>query len=295
MLTSSQEFIGSDTGRAQTNYFGKGNTETYDRVQFVTVNIQEFHTYGVEWTPQFVKWSIDGNVVRTLTPDQVKGDFYPQTPMQIKIGPWSGGDSKNAPGVIQWAQGPTDYSKGPFDMVIKSIIAHDYSTGSYYYYSDQSGSASSIRSDGGKIMVGPSNQPPNLLKDNPPQSSNIPITTPRAPSNSGLISSTTTSTNPITSPRGIEQETTNNTKTAPSPTTTICLSSLSTESSSFTYYTSETAGAGNATGSVKKTSAPSGTSYPLEIHGTGTNTFGMRFGVPVIMAIAGVVGMGLVL
>ena len=217
--------------------------------------------------------------------------------MQVKIGPWSGGDPKNEKGVIKWAQGPTDYSKGPFDMIIKSITIQDYSTGSYYYYSDNSGSDTSIRSEGGKIMVGPSDDPPNIQNNIPVQSTNIPIpiATPRAPSNSGLISSTTTSTKPTTSACGTKQEeTTNNMKTAPLPTTTTYLSSLPTGSSNFTYGTSEPAGVGDATGFLK-TSAPSGTSYPLEVDGAGMDTFGMRFSIPVIMAIAGVVGMGLVL
>ncbi|KAI5797941.1 concanavalin A-like lectin/glucanase domain-containing protein, partial [Peziza echinospora] len=154
------EWIGSDVGQAQTNYFGKGNTETYDRGAYHPVNHQEFHDYGIEWTPEFVKWSIDGVVVRTLTPSQVKGDFFPQSPMQIKLGSWSGGDPANDPGVIQWSQGPTNYKAGPFHMIVKSIDVHDYSTGNNYYYSDKSGSAASIRSDTGKINVGPGNVTP---------------------------------------------------------------------------------------------------------------------------------------
>lgn len=194
------EWIGSDVGQAQSNYFGKGNTQTYDRGAFHPVNHQKFHDYGIEWTPQSVKWSIDGTVVRTLTPDQVKGDFYPQTPMQIKIGSWSGGDPGNSPGVIKWAQGPTDYTKGPFDMVVKSVKIQDYSTGTYYYYSDHSGSAASIRSEGGEIMNGPSNNPGNDVSDLPQlptkTPTTTPTTTPRAPSNSGRISSTTTKNHP---------------------------------------------------------------------------------------------------
>ena len=292
VLTLSQEFIGSDTGQAQSNYFGKGDTSTYDRVQFHPVDIGEFHDYGVEWTPDFVKWSIDGTVVRTLQRTAITDHnrkFYPQTPMQVKIGIWSGGDSNNEKGVIKWAQGPTDYSKGPFDMIIKSIIINDYSTGSYYTYSDKSGSDTSIRSEGGKIMVGLSDSPPNILSNIPVQSANVPISFFRAPSNSGLISSTTTSTKPTASASETEQEeSTNNSKTAPLPTTTTFLSSPPTESSNFTYGPSEP-----ATSSVN-TSASSVTSY-LETDGAGMDTFGIRFSVPVMMAIVGVVGMGLVL
>lgn len=195
------EWIGSDINQAQSNYFGKGNTKTYDRGAFHPVKHQEFHDYGIEWTPQFIKWSIDGTVVRTLTPDQVKGDFYPQTPMQIKVGSWSGGDPKNAKGVIEWAQGPTDYSKGPFDMIVKSIKIQDYSTGKYYYYSDRTGSSASIRSEGGKIMNGPSNKSPNNVSDLPQLPTTTPIIptpTPRTPSSRGDIRSATTKNHPTT-------------------------------------------------------------------------------------------------
>lgn len=195
------EWIGSDIGQAQSNYFGKGNTATYDRVAYHPVNHQEYHDYGIEWTPEFVKWSIDGNVVRTLTPNQVKGDFYPQTPMQIKVGSWSGGDPGNDPGTIQWAQGPTDYKKGPFDMIVKSLKVQDYSTGKYYYYSNNSGSAGSIKSEGGRIMVGPSNKPghPEIGMDDKDEDENKDDDDKppsfRAPSNSGRFpSSTSTST-----------------------------------------------------------------------------------------------------
>lgn len=290
------EWIGIDVGQAQSNYFGKGNTQTYDRGAFHPVNHQEFHDYGIEWTPQFVKWSIDGTVVRTLTPDQVKGDFYPQTPMQIKIGSWSGGDPKNAKGVIQWAKGPTDYSKGPFDMVVKSIKVQDYSTGKYYYYSDHSGSAASIRSEGGEIMKGPSNNPGNTVSDPPQEPTNTPTTTPRAPSNSGRISSTTTkSTKPTTTAGDDDNETTtDDTKTTPPSTTTT-----HTLSTGFTTYTRTTdqpylVGTGDVT-SPKNTSVPSATKGPVPTTNAAVDTFGGGFGAPLIMAVAGMVGVGLVL
>ncbi len=71
--------------------------------------------------------------------------------MQVKFGAWSGGDSSNAQGTIEWARGPTDYSKGPFSMVVRSAVITDYSTGKKYTYGDTSGSWQSIKSDTGKI------------------------------------------------------------------------------------------------------------------------------------------------
>lgn len=151
------EWLGGNANEVQSNYFGKGDTSSYDRGAFHPVaNHLESHTYSVEWTAQSIKWSIDGNVVRTLTPDQVSGgDLYPQTPMQIKLGIWAGGDPDNSEGTILWAGGETDYSKAPFDMVVEKVTIQDYSKGKYYVYSDKSGSAASIVADDGKIGEAP--------------------------------------------------------------------------------------------------------------------------------------------
>lgn len=288
------------TNEAQSNYFGKGNTETYDRGAFHPVNHQEFHDYGIEWTPQSIQWSIDGSVVRTLTPDQVKGDFYPQTPMQIKIGSWSGGDPQNEPGVIKWANGPTDYSNGPFDMIVESIKVQDYSTGTYYYYSDHSGSASSIRSEGGKILSGPSDNPANDVSDLPSQPTDVPTTTPRAPSNSGrIVSSTTKSTKPTTTEDGSDKETTtDNTKTTPPTTTTTTHMDYSSTGFTTSTVTSEQQLIRTGTGDVtapRNTSSPSVTNNPQDNNSAAAGTLGERFGAPIVMAIAGMVGVGLVL
>ncbi|RPA77715.1 concanavalin A-like lectin/glucanase [Ascobolus immersus RN42] len=152
------EWLGGRTYDGQSNYFGKGNTTTYDRGAYHELNHQEFHTYGVEWTENSLTWLLDGVPLRTLNKADVKYDLYPQTPMQIKIGSWAGGDvENNAPGVVQWAEGPTDFSKAPFDMIIESIKITDYSNGKYYKYTDKTGSAKSIKAEGGQINAGPQN------------------------------------------------------------------------------------------------------------------------------------------
>ena len=95
------EWLGGDSSQVQSNYFGKGQTTTYNRGAFHPDpnNQAEFHTYAIDWTADQIAWQIDGKTVRTLSPDQSQGQ-YPQTPMMIKIGAWSGGDSSNAPGTI---------------------------------------------------------------------------------------------------------------------------------------------------------------------------------------------------
>ncbi|KAH0533737.1 hypothetical protein FGG08_007580, partial [Glutinoglossum americanum] len=95
------EWLGADNGQVQTNYFGKGQTGSYDRGAFHPNpgNQDAFHTYTIDWTANQIAWQIDGSTVRTLLP-AASNNQYPQTPMQIKLGAWSGGDPANAPGTI---------------------------------------------------------------------------------------------------------------------------------------------------------------------------------------------------
>jgi len=97
------EWLGADNAQVQSNYFGKGQTTTYNRGGFhANANNQgEFHKYTIDWTSNMVVWQIDGVTVRTLEPKNAQGQ-YPQTPMQIKIGTWAGGDpNANAPGTVR--------------------------------------------------------------------------------------------------------------------------------------------------------------------------------------------------
>ncbi|KAL8930784.1 MAG: hypothetical protein Q9208_000325 [Pyrenodesmia sp. 3 TL-2023] len=146
------EWLGGDNSQVQSNYFSKGQTTTYNRGAFHPDpnNQADFHTYTIDWTAEQIAWQIDGRTVRTLSPDAAQGQ-YPQTPMMIKVGAWSGGDPANAPGTIAWAGGSTDYASGPYSMVVKSIAVTDYSTGIQYSYSGSSGTWQSIQSEGGKI------------------------------------------------------------------------------------------------------------------------------------------------
>lgn len=147
------EWLGADDTQVQTNYFGKGDVTTYNRGAYSpALNSQaEFITYTIEWTSTQIIWSVGGTVVRVLTPATADTNQYPQTPMQVKFGAWSGGDSSNPAGTIAWARGPTDYSKGPFTMEVQSISVQDYSTGTAYTYGDQTGDWTSIKSTGGTI------------------------------------------------------------------------------------------------------------------------------------------------
>ena len=62
------EFLGADSGFIQTNFFGKGNTTTYNRMIKAPVSdaTTSYHTYALDWTAERLQWIIDGSVVRTL-------------------------------------------------------------------------------------------------------------------------------------------------------------------------------------------------------------------------------------
>ncbi|KAJ5181620.1 hypothetical protein N7449_011767 [Penicillium cf. viridicatum] len=133
----------------QTDYFGKGNTTSYDRGTTVTVSTPEetFHTYSIDWTAERIQWLLDGDVVRTLKyADALNGKNYPQTPMRIRIGIWAGGDPDNSEGTIEWAGGETDYTEGPFSMYVESVDIINYNPASAYKYTDKTGAYTSIKS-----------------------------------------------------------------------------------------------------------------------------------------------------
>jgi beta-glucanase (GH16 family) len=189
------EWLGADGTEVQTNYFGKGDVTTYNRGQFNPApnNQGEFVTYTVEWTESQITWSVGDTIVRVLTPETADANQYPQTPMQVKFGAWSGGDPSNAPGTIEWARGPTNYANGPYSMVVQSLAVTDYSTGTQYKYGDNSGTWQSIQAIGGTIN-GNSNG-----NANPVSSADVPAATSASPSiPAGVGSSGKTDTRTLT-------------------------------------------------------------------------------------------------
>ncbi|KAF2660370.1 glycoside hydrolase family 16 protein [Lophiostoma macrostomum CBS 122681] len=140
------EWIGVEQSTVQLNYFGKGNTTTYDRM--IRANVASpmttFHTYKLDWTAERIIFSIDGAAVRTLNyGDANGGKNFPQTPSNVRIGIWAGGDS-DSPGTVEWAGGKTDYSKAPFTMVVSEVKITNASPGKEYKWTDRSGSYQSI-------------------------------------------------------------------------------------------------------------------------------------------------------
>ena len=143
------EMMGGNNSFVETNYFGKGNTTSYDRAVYYPVDklLETFHNYTVRWTKDKIEWYIDTVLVRTLPYAAAnEGKNFPQTPMNVRIGIWAGGDPDNNNGTIEWAGGLTDFTKGPYTMYVKNVSVTDFSTGaSTYHWSDKSGNWDSIK------------------------------------------------------------------------------------------------------------------------------------------------------
>ncbi|KAI0386402.1 glycoside hydrolase family 16 protein [Hypomontagnella monticulosa] len=147
------EWLGGDKAQVQTNYFGKGDTTTYDRGAYHQIaNPQDqVYKYSIDWTKDYVRWYINGAQVRELKYADAKGGTrFPQTPMQIKLGTWVAGRSDAPEGTVQWAGGKTDFSKAPFVAHYKSLQITDYSNGvknaeKYVWADGSDGSYQSIK------------------------------------------------------------------------------------------------------------------------------------------------------
>ncbi|KAF9353735.1 hypothetical protein BGX26_008507 [Mortierella sp. AD094] len=131
------EFVGRNPSEAQTNFYYKTPpdmpTELIDynntgKVPLGMNTALDFHEYGIEWMPDYIKWSIDGNVIRSVFRNQATDELdpvsgtplideatgqpikrFPSTPARIQFGIWDGGQGSN--GTAAWAGSPTDWSK----------------------------------------------------------------------------------------------------------------------------------------------------------------------------------------
>lgn len=141
------EWIGGNTTHVQTNYFGKGNTTSYDRAVWHEVQTPQetYHNYTTDWQKDKTDFYLDGQVLRTLKYEDANGGKnYPQTPSNVRLGIWPGGDPKNSEFIIDWAGGKVDYDKAPFTMSVMSVRVSDASTGTEYHWKDKTGSMESI-------------------------------------------------------------------------------------------------------------------------------------------------------
>lgn len=200
------EWLGGNSTVVETNYFGKGNTTTYNRATYEAVDDPQdsWHTYTVDWTSEYIKWYVDGSLVRTLLyADALDGKNFPQTPMRIKIGIWDGGAADEATGTVEWAGGYTDLSDAPFIMYVKSVTMEDYTTsGTEYTYGDETGDYTSIVISGSSNSTSGSSNTTTSYSSNSTvgtSSSDNATTTSTASSSSTSTSSSSSSTSSLTS------------------------------------------------------------------------------------------------
>ncbi|ORX57502.1 concanavalin A-like lectin/glucanase [Hesseltinella vesiculosa] len=109
---------------AQTNYFwGKKIVYGENSAKHDGDVSGTFHRYTIDWSPDSMKWYIDGEMIREVTRDStlVGGTFkYPATPSEVQFGLW---DGSTEPGTSKWAQGPIDWKNNKdISMYVKNIV-----------------------------------------------------------------------------------------------------------------------------------------------------------------------------
>lgn len=90
---------------SDTNSANISTSNTYD----------EWHEYEIDWTPDEIKWIVDGKVGRNWkrewTWNETSNQWaYPQTPSRVQISIWPAGSDQNAQGTIDWAGGKIDWN-----------------------------------------------------------------------------------------------------------------------------------------------------------------------------------------
>ncbi|TFK72479.1 glycoside hydrolase family 16 protein [Pluteus cervinus] len=127
------EFPGAATTQGQSNFFWQGVIP--DKTAGDTHNVSSdtfanYHDYTIDWQPDALTFSIDGNAVRTVkASDTVQNGIqkYPTTPAQIQLSIWPAGTSQYPPGTVQWAGGminwldPDYTSAGHFYALVQSV------------------------------------------------------------------------------------------------------------------------------------------------------------------------------
>ncbi|KAK6866214.1 hypothetical protein PG995_002742 [Apiospora arundinis] len=121
----------------QTNIFGQSlswdGAATFE--PWVHKPYEEFHTYSVEWDFDFIRWFVDGKVMREVRAGDIPSHSkMPQGPMKLQLGVWDGGDPDNSYWTKKWAGGETDLKGAPYTAWVRSVnITNKYPACSYKY------------------------------------------------------------------------------------------------------------------------------------------------------------------
>lgn len=123
----------------------------------------DFHEYEIQWTPDEIKWLVDGKVGRTKKRSETWNATtnqwaFPQTPSRVQLSIWPGGLETNGQGTIDWAGGKIDWNDdeiknyGYFFATFGEITVECYKTdkapgtnkGVSYYYNDISATNNTV-------------------------------------------------------------------------------------------------------------------------------------------------------
>ncbi|PIA17592.1 concanavalin A-like lectin/glucanase [Coemansia reversa NRRL 1564] len=120
------EFVGHETSSVQSNYYWHDHLDYTKMVKSPSLSdtSQNDHTYQIQWTPDQIVWSVDGNefrvVKRSETWDAAENTFkYPDSEAYISFSIWDGGSG--AQGTSEWAGGAIQWGQGPFIANVKSV------------------------------------------------------------------------------------------------------------------------------------------------------------------------------
>jgi len=184
------EWVGVDLGTVQTNYYFQGipncrsSMPIFVLMQLLTLadtntgnisissnSYEDFHDYEIQWTPDEIRWLVDGKVGRVKKRSETwnatanQWDF-PQTPARVQISIWPGGLETNAEGTINWAGGKIDWESdeiknyGYYFATFAEVEVKCYRTdsppgtnkGISYYYTDYRATNDTVV-DGNKSTV----------------------------------------------------------------------------------------------------------------------------------------------
>lgn len=167
------EFIGSDNQAVQSNFYWQGTLNYTNEKNLTTSSTDtDMHTYTIDWTPDKLEWSVDGNTMRTLNKDDTWNSStesfqYPQTPSRVQFSLWPAGDPKNGKGTVDWAGGAIDWNSPYMHNGYYSAFVKDLSVECYdappdahgngkksYKYTDDKGLNNSVSITNDNTIIG---------------------------------------------------------------------------------------------------------------------------------------------
>lgn len=155
--------------RSWTNEIVDGNGKY---IEDVSDTRQNWHTYEIDWQPDYINWSIDDKVVRTLKRDDTYNKTtnqykYPQTPSRVQLSLWPGGLPSNGKGTIEWAGGLVDWdssymTNGYYYAEVKDISVECYKpphgddsgNNKAYYYTSTAGTEDTVAIGTNNTIIG---------------------------------------------------------------------------------------------------------------------------------------------